>query len=302
MKQQQLLKWVAAAMLFGTAAYFTSCKKDADPISGEVSQTVSNEATQDSQQDEVDDMATGQLNVTDSKGGRTSATTDGRVACAYITVTDTLGSQKGSGTITINFDKDANGDANANGCTDALGNTRKGTITISWQGGRWYNMGSVITITLTNYSINGVVLNGTRSLTNVTSVDQPLVITWNVTSDMTAMWPDSQTATRQVHKTRAWDILGFTVTVTQTAGADNAASGTTRRGVDYTVNISNPMVFKLTCIGTSKVYIPVSGTKVIAFDSKTVTVDFGSGDCDNSFSVTYNGKIDTFSGDNGSDD
>ena len=293
------LKLAVTAILFAMAAFIASCKKDSDPISGEVSQTVSNEATQDSQQDEVDDMATGQLNKGDSKG-RFLGATDGRVACAYVTFADTTESHKATGTLTIDFDKTPAGDDNAAGCTDGHGNTRKGMIVITWTGGRWYSPGSVITITLNNYSINGVVLNGTRVLTNITSVDHPLIVTWTVISDITATWPDSKTATRQVHKTRAWDILGGTVTVTQSAGADSAASGTTRRGVSYTVTIQTAIVFDLTCVGTSKVYIPVSGVKVITFNDKTVTIDFGSGTCDNTFTVTYNGKTDTFSGDNSS--
>ena len=95
------------------------------------------------------------------------------------------------------------------------------------------------------------------------------------------------------------DIAAGTVTVTQT-GADPAASGTTRRGVSYTVAITEGLVFKLSCIATSKVYIPVSGTKVITFKNKTVTIDFGAGDCDNTFTVTLNGKTETFTAKNDS--
>jgi hypothetical protein len=301
--KQTSLRLVATAFLFAMAAFITSCTKSAtDPISGEVSQTVNNESTQDSQQDEVDDMSTGQLNKEDSKGGRVQSTDDGRVACAYITIADTTVSHKISGTLTINFDKNANGDANPNGCTDARGNVRKGMIVIAWSGGRWFNPQSTITITLTNYSINGVVINGTRTLNNITSQAHPLILTWTITSDLTSTWPDAATASRQVHKTRAWDILAGTVTVTQTDGAASAASGTTRKNVSYTVQITTGLLFNLTCIGTSKVYIPVSGVKVITFDNKTVTIDFGSGACDNSFTVTYNGKTDSLAANNGSGD
>lgn len=296
--KQKTLRLVAVAFLFGMAAFATSCKKDSDPISGEVSATVKNEATQDSQQDEVDDMSTIQLNKADDTGSRMLTDDDARVACAYVHFE--LGTEKLSGTLVIDFDKTPDGQSeNPNGCTDARGNVRKGKITITWAGGRWFHVGSVITITLTNYSINGVVINGTRVLTNITT--NILLPTWTIVSELNVTWPDASTASRTVHKTRQWDILGGTVTVTQTAGADAAASGTTRRGVEYSVQITEGLVFKFSCQGTSKVYIPVSGIKVITFKSKVVTVDFGSGTCDNTFTVTIDGKSDSFAADNSSE-
>ena len=294
--KQRSLRLVATAILFALAAFVTSCKKDADPISGEVSQTASGEATQDSQSDEMDDMATNQLNKTDA-AARVATDDDGRVLCALITRDTT--NDKTHGTVIIDFDHKANGDPNPDGCTDSRGNVRKGMITIHWEGGRWFHIGSVITITLTNYSINGVVFNGTRTLTNIT--DNVLKPTWTIVADMTITWPDSKTATRQVHKTRQWDIVGGTLTVTQTAGADFAVSGKTRRGVEYTVAITEGLVFKLSCIATSKIYLPVSGVKVITFKSKVVTIDYGSGECDNSFTVTFSGRTDSVTATNGSD-
>jgi len=283
-KNQKAFRLVATAFLFALAAFVTSCKKDEDPFSAEVNQTVNNESTQDAQQDEVDDIATAQLSVSDPVG-RIAMTEDGRVTCAKITTE--IATDKSSGTVVIDFDTKPNGDPNPDGCTDPKGNKRKGKITIHWEGGRWFHVGAIITITLNNYSINGVVINGTRSLHNVTT--NILMPTWTVTAEHTATWPNGDTASRTVHKTRVWNISAGTITVTKTDGADNAASGTNRHGKSYTVQITAGVVFKLSC-GESKVYLPVSGTKVITFDSKVVTIDFGSGDCDNTFTVTFENK------------
>jgi hypothetical protein len=283
-KNQKTLRLLATAFLFAMAAFVTSCKKDEDPFSAEVNQTVNNESTQDAQQDEVDDMATAQLSVSDP-AGRIATTEDGRVTCAKITAE--IATDKSSGTVVIDFDTKPNGDPNPDGCTDPRGNKRKGKITIHWEGGRWFHVGAIITITLNNYSINGVVINGTRSLHNVTT--NILSPTWTVTAEHTAMWPNGETASRTVHKTRVWNIAAGTITVTKTDGADNAASGTNRHGKSYTVQITAGVVFKLSC-ADNKVYLPVSGTKVITFDSKVVTIDFGSGDCDNTFTVTFENK------------
>ncbi len=293
MKTKKSLKLAVTALVFAMAAFVTSCKKDEDPFSGEVNQAVNNESTQDSQQDEVDDIATAQLNTSDP-AGRMASTEDGRVTCAKITVE--LGTDKGTGTIVIDFDTKPNGDPNPDGCTDAKGNVRKGKITITWTGGRWFKVGSVITITLTNYSINGVVINGTRTLSNITT--NVLLPTWTIVAEHNATWPNNESASRNVHKTRQWDIAHGTITVTQTAGSDNAASGTNRHGNGYTIQITQGLVFSLTC--GNKVYIPVSGIKVITFNNKTVTIDYGSGDCDNTFTVTFDKHTKTISAKNDS--
>jgi hypothetical protein len=242
-------------------------------------------------------MATGQLNAGDN-AGRIAGANDSRVACAYVTFEDTTGG-KGQGTLTINFNKNSNGTANAAGCTDTKNNVRKGIITITWSGGRWWQVGSKITITLQDYSINGVVINGSRTLTNVSTA--LLVPTWTVSSSVTSTWPDSTKATRTVSKTRAWDILQGTVTMTQTSGAGSAASGTNRHSISYSVQITNPIVYSASCVASDKVFFPISGTKVITIDTnKEITIDFGAGTCDQTYTLTFDGKSTTLTAKNDS--
>jgi hypothetical protein len=292
--KQRSLKLALHVAFFGMGAFLLSCKSASDPINAEITQTANNELTQDAQQDEVDDMATGQLNAGDGAGRLTAS--DSRVACAYVIFEDTIGG-KGQGTLTINFNESANGSANAAGCTDARGNVRKGIITITWSGGRWWKVGSTITIHLMDYSINGVVINGTRTLTNVSTV--LLIPTWTISSNVTSTWPDSTKATRTVNKTRAWNIAEGTVTTTQTSGFSFAASGTNRHGKTYTVQITNPIVYSEACIAMDKVYFPVSGTKVIIIDTnKEITMDFGNGTCDQTCTITYSGKSTTLTAKN----
>ena len=292
-------KLLMTALVFAMSAFVISCKdKNDDAISADVQASMNDESTQDAQQDEIDDMATGQLNVADNSG-REAAGSDGRVVCAYITATFTGGAgdaSKNSGSVTINFDKNADGSANASGCTDARGNVRKGMITVSWTGGRWFKAGSTQTIALTNYSINGVVITGARTWTNITSPNTPLIPTWTIAAAATSTWPDGTTATRVVAKTRAWDILAGKVMVSQTAGAAAAASGVNRGGTAYSMSITTALVYDIACALSSKVYIPVSGSKLFTFNlSSQATIDFGNGDCNNSFTVTFSGKTETFS-------
>jgi len=295
-ERQYSLKGTATVLVFVLSAVILSCSKSSDPITSEITQTVNNESTQDAQQDEVDDIATGQLNIADAAGRLTTASDD-RVACAQIIFGGDTTQGKKQGTITIDFDNGPSGSANPGGCVDPRGNTRKGSILISWSGGRWWQVNSNVTITFSNYNINGVVINGTRVLSNVTTTVGQL--TWIIISNVTSVWPDSTKAMRTVTKTRLWNVSAGTVTFTQTVGDPSAASGTDRYGKVYTVQITNPVVYSSTC-SSDKVYFPVSGTKIITIDTpaKSITIDFGSGTCDQTFSLMYDGKTETLTAKN----
>src|SRR5277367_1884986 len=102
--KQKFLAAVSTVMIFATAALVQSCSKSADPINSEITQTVNNESTQDAQQDEADDIASGQLNTVDKAGSRVAGSSiDRRVSCAKITRDTT--NDKTHGSITIDFDE-----------------------------------------------------------------------------------------------------------------------------------------------------------------------------------------------------
>lgn len=279
---------LAIASLFAMVVGISSCNKSSDPISAEIAQTAANEATVDSQTGEVDDMSTNQLNTTDPAGRTEGIFDDDRVKCAIITRTPS--GDKLSGTVVIDF-----GTA---GCTDSKGNVRKGKITITWTGGRWFNAGASHTITFTGYSINGVKFSDqdSRTVTNVSTANSPL--TFNIVANHNLTWPDNTTASRSVHHTRQW-VRSATITddkliFSQTAGAASAASGTNRHGKSYSVQITTPLEYWRSCAITNKVFKPVKGVIVITYDTnKVVTIDFGSGTCDNTFTISSGGHSKT---------
>ena len=129
----------------------SSCTKNSDSLSIEESQTSNNESTQEAIIDELDDMATSILNnssISGSAGGRL-ITVDDRFGCDNTTINfSSVGADKTWGTATITFP--------VNGCTDRKGNVRKGSIVITWKGGKWFNPGSTHTVTMKDYSINEV--------------------------------------------------------------------------------------------------------------------------------------------------
>ncbi len=285
--KQTFLRLVAVAFLFAAGAFVSSCTKSADPISGEVAQTASNESATASQTSETDDMATSALAKVDAPTGRIGATLldDDRFKCATITPDTASFKTKGSGKVTIDF---------GTGCKDSKGNTRVGKIIVTWSGGRWFKEGAVHTITFSGYSINGVKFSDSdhRTVTNISTLSAPL--TWTVDASHNLTWPDATTASRTVNETRQWvrsqTIEGDKFIVSQTNGAANAASGTNRHGKSYTMQITTPLEYDRSCAISNKVFLPVIGVKVITFDSnKVVTIDFGSGTCDNTFTITVNG-------------
>ncbi len=289
--------WVAM-FLFTMAAFVVSCTKTADPISADVTQTASNESAVSSQTGETSDMATSALAKTDTPPARVAntMTDDDRLKCATILYDTAAFKTKGSGKITIDF---------GTGCTDSKGNIRMGKIIIAWSGGRWYIAGAIHTISFSGYSINGVKFSDSdiRTVHNISTQTSPL--TWTVEASHNLTWPDASTASRTVHETRQW-VRSATLTadkliVSQTTGAANAAAGTNRHGKTYSVQITTPIEYDRSCAISNKVFLPVKGVEVITYDgTKTVTIDFGTGTCDNTFTITITGHSKTITAKNDS--
>ena len=290
---------LAIASLFAIVAGISSCSKNSDPLSGEVAQTAANEATVNAQTSEVDDMVTNQLNITDASG-RTEGGSfeDDRCKCAGIVITRNPGTNNLSGSVVIDFGA---------GCTDSKGNIRKGKVTVSWTGGRWFNAGASHAITFTGYSINGVKFSDadSRTVTNVSTNASPL--TFNIVATHNLTWPDNSTSSRTIHHTRQWvraaNVTDDKLIFSQTAGADNATAGTNRHGKVYTIRITTPLEYSRACATSNKVFKPVKGVLVITYDTnKTVTIDFGNGACDNTFTISAGGQTRTVTSKNDSSD
>lgn len=284
--------WIVAFAL--SAFLISSCSKNSESFSTEDTETSNNESTQESTTSELDDITTTVLeNSPDSgsPGGHILTFTDDRFACATIEFFD-VNAEKTAGKAVITFD--------ANGCADKKGNIRKGVIKIAWTGGRWFKEGSSVTVTLEDYSINDVQITGTRTTTCKSYTASPLTITWLLTGNHVATWPDGTTASRRINKTRKWEhsTTEDKFTITNGPTAVSAAEGVNRQGREYKVYITSPLVYLGSCAKSSKVFIPVKGEKVMTqFSSsgktKSLTVNYGSGTCDNTYTVTSGALIKT---------
>lgn len=70
-------------------------------------------------------------------------------------------------------------------------------------------------------------------------------------------------------------------------------TGTNREGIDFSLVITEELVFKYKCNGRHKFH-PVSGVVEVTVGGVLSTIDFGDGSCDKKFTVTSNGETQEF--------
>lgn len=163
------------------------------------------------------------------------------------------------------------------GCTGPDGKLRSGRIVIGYT-----NMllvpGASRTITLENYVVDSVKLEGVKTITNVSATVNDFVsLNYKLTNGK-ATWPDGSVATRSVDRTRTW-IRGASPLLDQTK-VEGSAQGITREGVAYTVTITNPLLRKRACHAEA-IFAPVQGTISFTRSGKEdLTIDYGDGTCD----------------------
>ena len=288
------LSYYLSAMLF---VVIVSCS-DKNEFTATDTQSVDSEANTDSYFEDTDDMATQAVAANEGAtsgsreadiSGRSEGSTvpnDGRFTGATVTLTFATDGTNVAGTgtihgyIVIDF---------GTGVTDLRGNVRKGKIKIEFKGRRFLP-GSTIITTLDGYYINGIKIEGTRTVTvaATSSLAQPK---FNVAiTDGKVIWTDGTFATREAFRTLTLTSLTGDFTVSQTDGKPYAAAGTNRHGKTYQVTITKPLVYKRTCAASNKIFIAVEGTKVLTTDSKTITIEYGDGTCDRKVTLTSNSK------------
>lgn len=245
-----------------------SCNNDdATPdFTAEDTESAGLDAMDDYYFDDADDLAAEALASEDHSGGRRS--TDERLTCAEVSYSGT----KVSGTLTINFGES---------CTDPHGNVRSGSIVVG-HSGAWNVPGSTWSITSLSYSINGVAIEGTRTVTVVSATDSLIVC------DVTLLggkitWPDGRFSTRELSRRREYErhenhLLDRLIIY-------GTAQGALRNGRGYVIRILEPLIYDRSCAAEG-VIIPVTGVKFIKHGNRELTVDYGDGTCDNIVTLT----------------
>ncbi len=272
-------KWIFLfTLMAGVALFFTACEKSDTGSMAKVSEdevataedNILMEALLDDAMDEADRAV---ITVDDwiyHSDGSTlkSATVD---TCPMITV-DHPDSTRWPKVITIDY-----GEL----CTGFFGHTRSGKIIITiW--GRYMKPGSKRVVELLDYSMNGIHVEGTRTVMNegrnnagnlVFSVElKNGKITRNDTTIMTREYVRFREWVAGEKTRNRWDDVFFIT---------GEASGVNFRGHSYHKTIVNPLEWARTCRFIK------SGTVSIRIDDKPpFTLDYGDGTCDNKATIT----------------
>lgn len=290
MKTNSFFRKTAAMVAVVSLGFAFSCQENEDPLGAEASY-IAEESLTDVYFEDVDDLAG--LAVASDEGTNTGGRVadgprdiiigDSRCECENVTVTITFTPNSSDevpvGDIVIDFGE---------GCEDDNGNVRKGKILIHFVGKRFMPESTIVT-NFEGYSINGIALDGTRTLTNISGSTNESPKFKVQLADGTAIWPDGTEATREHCFEREWiralNPLMDQLIVNQCGDASVAASGTNRRGVGYTMEIVEELVYKRGCP------IAVAGVKKFTNVStgKSITVEYGDGACDNIITISVDG-------------
>lgn len=286
MKTNNFLRKGAAVLAAVSLGLAFSCEDAETPYEQEAAY-IAEESVTDYYYEDADDMAGVAVAAEAGAAGGKVSNIDGILEvnddrfCAAVSVIISLEStmEHPIGDILIDF---------GTGCEDPRGNVRSGKIKIHFEGRRFLP-GSSITITFENYFINGIILKGTRTLTNIAESTE-VNPKFQVELEGSIEWPDGTEATREHCYTREWvraeNPLLDMMLVNQCGDVDFAASGTNRRGIEYQMLILEELVYKRGCP------IAVQGVKkfIQVATGKEITVDYGDGECDRIVTITVDGN------------
>lgn len=249
------------SLLFALPLLFVACNKDKiDPATDDMEITTSQDVL--TAQDLIQD--------TDEEIDYELENRDPQDDCPVITIVPNDGTYPR--TITIDYGTD--------GCEGWNGRIRKGIILITVTD-TMVNEGAVRTVEFINFSVDDVLVAGTKTLTNNGLNDQGQPYFTRVVSDASLTFPNGDVA--------EWNA---TQTLTLIEGADTpqrfddvlqiegSSSGVNRHGKAFTAEITVPLIKPRACRWA------VSGVRTVTVDDHTWTLDYGNGDCDKFATLT----------------
>jgi len=296
MKNVITMKSLSSAMVAGILM-LTSCSKNNDVLNSGDTQNVNSESVSDSYTSETSDMGTSVVsNISPTRygSGRVDGAVtglgdkDSRLTGATVTITPANGSTKDNpnGVITIDFGADGK---------TTNGILRKGKILIYYSG-RKNIAQSYRELHYDGYSRNSVVFDNNmvfRNTYTAGTVNSPDSTHLNHSLTLGKLtFPDGTTILREADYNVTLDYSAKTLTLSADTSPNaklHSATGTTRAGKEYTMDITSPLVYKTECLAT-KVYIAVSGEKTITAGLVAYKINYGDGVCDNTVTITVGGK------------
>jgi hypothetical protein len=255
--------------------FMTSCKKDTNSTVNNDDMSTTADRFQEAEGTSSDvDVIADQAMEAHSVSMRTSGSNNvfGILSCAVVT-NDTV-----NHIITVDF---------GSGCTGQHGHTRSGQIIIHYNGGNYFTPGFQRIVTFNNYYIDQKHLEGTRTITN-NGLNSNNHLNWTIDAQ-------NMRITRPGGSYHEWNSLRNREMIAGDSTLNNpnddiysitgSSNGVRSNGVTCSATITNPLIKDGSCF-----YRIVSGTIVITPSNKPpMTLDYGSGTCDDLATVTRNG-------------
>lgn len=258
-----IMKLAFSALFLGIL--FTACQKDettTNDLSTDQMVASLDQATAD---DLIEDVDVQVDDAIETRGGGNSG------GCPVITFSPNDGSYPR--TITIDYGTD--------GCPGPGGRIRKGQIVVTLSD-TLIQPGATRTVNFVDFYIDDAHVEGVRTWTN-----QGFDVNGNITIHRTVVggkitFPNGDIVTWDADHTMTQVQGGNTplILLDNVFEITGGSTGVNRNGKAWTVTITQPLVKKTGCPWF------VSGVKSLTVDGKTVSIDYGSGNCDNKAVVT----------------
>jgi hypothetical protein len=269
------LLYLPLAFLF-TGILFQQCKKDEEKENEDLTYSQNTTSQTNNANNEFEDVgriADEAINTEDASNMRVAAADH---------CWDTLIHDKTSHLITVKY----------NGSTCSDGRIRKGNILIDYVPGKSYiETGYQCTITLQNYSVNGIKVEGTRKIENLGPNSANNLVHKITEANGKVTYTDNSTITWASTRTREWkNFLNTPFNFTDDEWIiSGTANGIKQDGKAYSINFDK-ITYKMPCLILNIAY-PSSGLETITVPEGALKVNFGQGNCDKEVVITYfNGK------------
>lgn len=271
-------------VLLLTVTFFYACSKntnDAAPTNDSDNKAISAASYQASVNVIYDDLfgvalevgMRESLNETGRKAGTQPVS---KLSGCFDVLKDDIGNDSWPKTLLIDF---------KSGCADATGRLRAGTLQIIFSG-YFYYPGSVIVVKPLTYTMNGVSVTGTATITNIGTSDVPkftvAVAGGAVKLDtLNITYGSKNTLTQVEGLLTPSDVLDdiFSIYGTDSLSFSNGIKATTE------VKESEPLQRGIECAWVGK------GKALVTVNGQTASINYGNGICDDSATVELGDKI-----------
>jgi hypothetical protein len=189
---------------------------------------------------------------------------------------ETRGSGQNCATVTVvpddgSFPRIVTIDYGPDGCTGPHGRLRKGQIVVEVSD-TLRKAGSTRTVTLVDFSIDGAAIEGSKTLTNLSTDDRP---SFGREASFRIDFPDGSNANWTTNQT--YSIIEGSDTPTRlddVIQVEGSFNGTNREGGTFAANVTEPLTKRKWCRFVER------GVVDIDRNGRQFTIDFGNGACD----------------------